>query len=265
VLALALGVPAAGCGAGADSPPPGTGPPAAPAAAARADLAARAAAAQDLVAVSFYTLEAPRRDDRTVMVVRAADGSWRVDIPGAALGGAVDIAVVGNDAGLFHCLLAEPPQQGACVAVADLTEEVDPRVQRVFSDWLQVLTDRAAAISVVSARLPTGSPAATGPGSTGPGSTGPDAAGPDTACFDVASSAASLLAPLDPGVYCFAEDGTLTRADLQWGRLTLVSTGAEAPPTAALPGPVVEGDPLPLASPTPTPTPSPTAAPAQGG
>jgi hypothetical protein len=111
-----------------------------------------------------------------------------------------------------------------------------------------VLTDRAAAIAVASAPPPAGSPAA---------------AGPDAACFDVASSAASLLAPLDPGIYCFAEDGTLTSADLQWGRLTLVDSGAEAPPTVALPGPVIVGEPLPLASPTPTPTP--TATPAQGG
>src|SRR5688500_4503925 len=60
----------------------------------RARLAARAAAAKVLRQVASYALKAGGRPDRTVSIQRAVDGSWRVDMQGAAHGGAVDVAMV---------------------------------------------------------------------------------------------------------------------------------------------------------------------------
>jgi hypothetical protein len=231
-LAVTLAAALAGCGTGGAAPrsSPASSPPA-PTPAARAELAARAAAAQDQVAVSFYALRPPGgAEDRTVMVVRAADGGWRVDIAGGALGGTTDISIIGTASGLFQC------GPDGCVQVDELTPEVDPRVHHVFTDWLDVLTDRSAAVSVSAAAPPDG---VTGE------------------CFGVEPSAASLVPPLDAGVYCYEVDGTLTGAELELGTLTLTGSGEAAPPTVDLPGPVVAAEPLPTASPTPSPTPSP--------
>jgi hypothetical protein len=237
VVAVTLAAVAlAGCGAGKTAPrsSPTSSPPA-PTPAARAELAARAAAAQDLAAVSFYTLRTPGSDeDRAVMVVRAADGGWRVDIAGGALSGTTDVSVAATADGLFQC---GPP---GCVRVDELAPAADPRVQHVFTDWLNVLTDRSAALSVSLAQPLDG------------------AAGK---CFGVQPSAASLLAPVDAGVYCFEADGTLTAAEIELGRLTLTGSGDVAPSSVDLPGPVVAGEPLPTASPTPSPAPTPTPSP----
>ena len=240
-LGLALaGAGAAGCGGGRApaATPSAEPPPLPPTPAARAELAARAAAAQDLVGVAAYTLATPGRPERTILVVRATDGSWRVDIPGGALGGAADVSLVSTPAGRFHCALAIAPEAGRCVPVDELRPEVDPRVQHVFTDWLGVLTDRSAAVAVAAAPAP--------PGIGG-------------RCFAVQPSAASLVAPLDAGVYCFDQDGTLTGAQLELGELTLAGSPGAAPPTIDLPAPVAGGQPLPTAAPTPPPTPTPTA------
>lgn len=238
---LAAVIAAAGCGGGdgppgADKPSPEPAPPAQP----RAALAARAAAAQDLVTVSSYTLTTGG-DDRTVVLVRAEDRSWRVDIEGGALGGTADVAIAANGDGLFHCAMPSAGlAEGACVRVPALAPRSDPRVQHVFTDWLDVLTDRAAALAVSDT---------TAPADDTPGR-----------CFGVEPTAASLVAPVDAGTYCYAEDGTLTAAWLDLGTLRLASTSDVAPPTVDLPGPVVDGDPLPTApppSPTAPATPSP--------
>jgi hypothetical protein len=251
LLALLL----AGCGSG--GPVPGstaTSPPAGSAPEPHAALAGRAAAAQDRVEVSFYSLvTADHPEERTVMVVRDPEGGWRVDIPGGALGGTADVSMVGIGDRRYQCTLADPPDpsQGAegrprsvaggewqCVEVDPLPAAADPRVHHVFTDWLDVLTDRSAAVAISQVPPLDGS-----------------AAGD---CFSVEPSAASLLAPLDAGIYCFQPDGTLTGAELNLGTLRLVGTDAAAPPAVELPGPVVAGGPLPIASPTASPTPSPT-------
>lgn len=251
---LALGPAVAGCGGGGAAPgaPPVTPLPTGlptgdPPRSARAELAAHAAAAQDLAGVSVYTLAAAGRPDRSILVVRATDGSWRVDVPGGALGGTADVSIVATPDGQFQCALAAPPARGECVPVpADgLTGATDPRVQHVFTDWLEVLTDRSAAVAVAHADPP---------------------AGVAGRCFAVQPSSASLLAPLDAGTYCFEPDGTLTGAELELGTLTLTGADRTAPPSVDLPGPVVPGgEPLPTASPTPppgsTPSPGPTPSP----
>jgi hypothetical protein len=242
-LPLALSVALAGCGGTGGGPPEATrlSDPPGPAAAARAELAARAAAAQDLAGVRLYTLASPGRPDRTIMVVRARDGGWRVDVPGGALGGEVDVSIIGTPGGMFHCALAASPEQTECAQVKALDPAADPRVQHVFTDWLDVLRDRSAAVAVAAAPSP--------PGARG-------------RCFAVQPSAASLLAPLDAGVYCFDPDGTLTAAQLELGELRLASDGGPVPPSVELPGPVVDRRPLPTAPPPPSATPVPTGTPA---
>lgn len=205
---------------------------------ARAQLAALAAAAQDRHLAALYTLTVPGRPDRTVAVTSASDGSWRVDIPGGALGGTADVSVAQTRGGLFQCALpsaARPTPE--CVRVADadgpLPAKIDPRVQHAFSDWRGVLTDRQAPLLVV-ASTPL-------PGARG-------------TCFAVESTFASLQPPLDVGTYCYDGDGTLTAARLAFGTLVLAGTPTAAPPAIALPGPVVDGEPLGMALPSPQPS-----------
>jgi len=208
-------------------------------------LAARVAALQDNRYVAAYTLAVRGRPARTVTVTIAADGSWLVVIPGGALGGDADIALANTPAGLYECATTRAPGALApagppgCFVVgkrdSQLPARNDPRVEHVFTDWLQVLTNRDEALSVVTA--------APLPGTRGQ-------------CFSVEANTAALGSPVDPGIYCFDEHGTLTGAALAMGTLTLASAPAAAPPTVTLPGPVVAGSPLPLTAP-PSPSASP--------
>jgi hypothetical protein len=199
-------------------------------------LAARVAATRDNRYVAAYTLATQGRPVRTVTVTVAADSSWLVTIPGGALGGGADIALANAPAGLYECRLNTP---SGCFRIgapdSQLPRGYDPRVQHVFTDWLKVLTNRAVALSVeLAAPLP---------GSRGQ-------------CFSVGANSAALGSPVDPGVYCYDEKGTLTAAALGLGTLTLASAPAPAPPTVSLPAPVTPGAALPLAAP-PSPTASP--------
>ncbi|WP_233513382.1 hypothetical protein [Micromonospora craterilacus] len=231
-LALALPVLLAGCSADppADPPPP---PSAAPRPvgmdAARDELAALAAAAQDRHLVARYNLLADGAADRSILVTSANDGSWRVDVPGGALGGAADISLAATADGLFQCALpsAARPEPPSCVRLGErddtLPRRLDPRVQHPFTDWLDVLTDRRAPLSV--------SPAMAPPGATG-------------SCYSVETTAASINPPLDVGIYCFDADGTPTGVRAAFGTLTLAAPPEPAPATVQLAGPVVEGEPL---------------------
>jgi hypothetical protein len=228
----------AACGS---NPPPDPEPTAAgplPEPGARTQLAGLAAAAQDRHLAATYRLSVPDRDDRLVSVVLADDGSWRVDIPGGALGGTADVAVARNEIGLFQCALAVP----SCARVGDpddrLGAGIDPRIQRPFVYARSVLTDSAAPLAV--------SATATLPGVTG-------------RCYAVETTTASVGSPLDVGIYCYADDGTLTGARLSYGTLVLAAEPAAAPPSIDMPGPVTPDAPLRMASPPPPPTPTPTA------
>ncbi len=239
----------AGLLAACGDPAPATGPaaptPSTPAAsapqgggAARAELAARAAIAQDYRYAALYTYDTKDgQPERSVVASVATDGSWRVDVPGGALGGTADVAIVQTGEGVFQCALpsATNPISPGCVRVADPGERVpreyDPKVQRLFRQWLDVFTDRQAPLSVV--------PAAPLPGSQG-------------RCFSIDSVSASLKAPVDVGIYCYADNGLLTAVRVAFGTLTLASVAA-APATIDLPGPVVGGEPLGLRSPPPPP------------
>jgi hypothetical protein len=243
VLAACAGVLAlGGCGGaapaatGGDAPAPTVTAPTEPAQA-RAQLAARAAAAQDRHMVATYRLSRRGEPDRTVRVTLATDRTWRVDVEGGALGGTADVSVTRTGDGLYQCGLGD---RTGCVRVGDrdarLDPAHDPRVEHVFADWLSALTDQRAALAVSPAR---------------------PAKGVRGSCYAVESSSASLAAPLDLGVYCFDETGTLTGATLGLGTLALDGQPGPAPATVSLPGPVVGGDPLPTATPSPSVPPSP--------
>ena len=239
-LCLTLAV-AAGCsGEPPPDDPPVTAGPRPVATEARDQLAALAAAALDRHFTARYTLRSKNRPDRTVVVTRATDGTWRVDIPGWGLGGAADIAMAGNGDGIFQCALpsADNPVAATCVRVADpdgkVPADADPRLQHPFSDWLPVFTSRQPAVSVTAA-----DPL-------------PGAAG---TCFAIESTSASLEAMVDVGTYCFDPTGTLTAARSGFGSLLLDGAPGPAPATVALPGAVVPGEPLGSAAP-PTPTPT---------
>ncbi|MFY1674671.1 hypothetical protein ACN27G_32825 [Plantactinospora sp. WMMB334] len=240
-LLLAGPVLLAGCGTDAPAPAASTPAPASRPADDRDRLAALAAAAQDRHLTAVYTLAVDGRPDRSISVVRATDRSWRVDIPAGALGGTVDVSMARTSAGLFQCTLpptgqpetAGQPGSAGCVRVADpgqpLAPGIDPRIQHPFTDWPEVLTDRQAPLSVSAATLP----------------------GARGSCFAVESTSASVDPPLDPGIYCYAPDGTLTAARLPDGTLTLAGTPTAAPATVTLSGPLVDREPLAIAGPPP--------------
>ena len=205
-----------------------SGPPATTAAEPRAQLAARAATAKDRRYVLGYTLAAPNKPLRSVLVTIAADGTWRVDIQGGALGGAADVSIAGRPEGQYQCTLNTA---SVCVRIAaagkKLPPAVDPRAESPFTGWLDVLVDRQVPLSVALA---------------------PPLPGSSGTCFAVDSAVTAVQPPIDPGVFCYTDDGTLTAAKLPWGSLTMTVQPANAPPTVVLPGPVSNGAPLPTAA-----------------
>ena len=235
---LVAGGTVAGC---AGSPPPVPPAPTAsdapdPSDAARSALAARAALAQDHTFAALYKFVPDDGPARNVVATVAADGSWRVDIAGGALGGATDVSVVSLPSGVFQCGLSSPtnPIQSTCVLAAKagrgLPKDSDPQVERVFRQWLTVFTDRQSALSV--------NPAQRLSGATGD-------------CWSVDSIQASLAAPVDVGIYCYNADGLLTAARVDFGTITLASTPVAAPAKVNLPGPVTSGPLLGLDAPPP--------------
>jgi hypothetical protein len=232
---------AAGC-SGDDTPvatPPTTSASIPPAGTdARVELAAKAAAAEDRRFTAYYTLDTQGRDQRAVTVTSATDGTWRVDVPGAALGGTADIAIAQIEAGVFQCNLPSEmrPIDSTCVRVVDPNDRIpnrfDPDVQHLFTDWLEVLTDRQAPLSVSVAR---------------------PLDGVKGTCYAIESISASLESPLDAGIYCYADDGLLTGARVSFGTLKLAADPDAPPPSVELPGPVVAGEPLGKAAPPPPP------------
>jgi hypothetical protein len=239
---LTVGVSACGDSAPAPEPPPSPSasvPP--PAQDARVALAARAALAQDHRFSAIYTLESRGFAPRSVLATVAVDGSWRVDIPSGALGGTADVSIAQLPAGLFQCAIpsATNPIGPSCVRVAEAGKRVprayDPKVQRIIRQWLPVFTDRQAALSVTAAQPL--------PGSSG-------------SCFSIDTISASLSAPVDVGIYCYADNGLLTAARVKFGTLTIAGAPAAAPPTIDLPGPVTGGEPLGQEAPPPPPLPT---------
>lgn len=232
----------AACGHDDPGPAPTTPAPSAAADAtdARADLAALATLAQDHAYAALYSLDDGQGVARNVVVTAGADGTWRVDVSGGVLGGTADVSIVSTKAGVYQCTLSSPqqPVTPICIRVADPAKKVpadyDPQVERLFRPALTVFTDRQAPLSV---------------GAVQP------LAGAKGSCFSVDTIAAALSAPVDVGIYCYTAEGLLTAARVDFGTLTLVSTGA-GPASVPLPGPEVQGRPMGTESPSAPPAPT---------
>ncbi|GLY05191.1 hypothetical protein Acsp01_55700 [Actinoplanes sp. NBRC 101535] len=242
VTFLALGP--AGCGGDAPEAAPASAIPvtstAPPSSDARSALAGLAALGLDRRYAALYRLDVGDGAPRDVVATVATDGSWRVDIPRGAQAGTADVSVVRTAAGVYVCSLPSVtnPVTSSCVRVAEKGEKVprryDPKVQRLFRQWLTVFTDRQSALAVTAVQ---------------------PLEGAQGSCFSVDSVSASLDAPVDVGVYCYSADGLLTAARVEYGVLTLVSQVA-GPATVQLPGVEVSGEPLGTTSPSPAPQPS---------
>jgi hypothetical protein len=204
---------------------------------ARAQLAGLVATAKDRHFTAGYAYTPTGGSARTLTVALATDGTWRIDVPGGALGGQADVALAGTRKGLYQCRLGV--DRPTCVKAADpggsWPDWADPQVQHPFVDWFEPLTDREAALSVAAAPLLDGARGA---------------------CFSVEANSAALAAPIPPGIYCYDVDGTLTGFRTAFGSLALATRASPAPPTITLPGPITQGAVLPTAAPAPSPTPS---------
>ncbi|MCU7722337.1 hypothetical protein ODJ79_01280 [Actinoplanes sp. KI2] len=192
----------------------------------RADLIARATLAQDRAFAAVYTLTEDGNGRRhNVVATVGADGTWRVDVSHAMVGDTADVSIVSTAAGVFQCTVSSPtnPTTPSCVRVADpgkrVAKDYSPQVERLFRLWLPVFTDRQSALSVAEVKPLDGA---------------------QSTCFSIDSIAASIKAPVDIGIYCYAQDGVLTAARVDFGELKLVSQVA-GPATVPLPGPIGPG------------------------
>jgi hypothetical protein len=234
-VALVTGVLGlAACSSGAPPPEPGTSQaPAAAAVEPRGDLARRVAAAKDRRFTAAYAWTGVGAQ-RTVTVTLATDGTWRVDIPGGAQNGRTAVSMVGRAEGVYQCSAG-----GGCVRVAraagTVPASVDPKVHHPFTDWAAALADPDAALSVATAPLL--------PGVAG-------------ACFSVEPTTVSIAPPIEPGIFCYGDDGMPTGFKTRFGTLTLAGSPGPAPPTADLAGPVSNGAPLNTSAPPAPTTPS---------
>jgi hypothetical protein len=241
----------AACGDDAPGPAPTTPASAPPATGGtgdgRAALLGRAALAQDKAYAALYSLDDGDGAPRDVIATIGADGTWRVDIGRAMLGGTTDVSIVSTKAGVYQCTVATAanPITPTCVKVAAAGKRVpkkyDPKVERLFRPALAVFTDREAAIAATEVE---------------------PLSGAKGACYSVDSISASLAAPVDVGIYCYADDGVLTAARIGFGVLKLVNQVA-GPPTVPLPGAEVAASPMGTASP-PAPSPPPATEPSVG-
>ncbi|MEV4351928.1 hypothetical protein AB0J83_46335, partial [Actinoplanes sp. NPDC049596] len=206
----------------------------------RAELAGRAAAAMDKAYAALYSLDEGGGKVRNVVATVGADGTWKVDVGGGALGGTADVSLVSIATGVYQCSIssATNPITPTCVKLAEagkrVPKEYDLQVQRLFRQWLSVFTDRQAAIAVAEVQ---------------------PLAGAKGDCFSVDSTAASLADPVDIGIYCYSTDGVLTAARVSFGVLKMVSEST-GPATVQLPGAVVGGPPMGQDAPPPVVQPS---------
>jgi len=234
-LAVLTGVLVAACGSpgGAQPQDTATATPAPAQPDPRNLLAARVAVAKDQRYVAAYTLTAPGKAPRSILVTIATDRSWRVDIQGGALGGTADVAIASRPDGQYQCPIN--PANG-CIKVAAsgkrLPAAIDPRVQYLFVTWLDVLLDRQIPLAVAPAD---------------------PLAGTSAPCFAVEPGTTALAPPIDPGTFCYSDNGILAAAKLPFGQLMLTGEVTAAPSTISLPGQVVDGAPLPTTAPPPPP------------
>jgi hypothetical protein len=196
--------------------------------------------AQDKAYAALYTLDGGDGRQHNVVATIGADGTWRVDVSDAVLGGTTDVSIVSTKAGVYQCTVSSSnnPITPTCVKVAAVGKRVpngySPQVERLFRQWLPVFADRQSALSVTEVQ---------------------PLAGAQGSCFSIDSISASLKAPVDIGIYCYSADGVLTAARVDFGVLKLVNQVA-GPATVELPGPDVPGQAMTTDAPPPAVQPS---------
>ncbi|HEY1177482.1 MAG TPA: hypothetical protein VGF17_15095, partial [Phytomonospora sp.] len=99
-----------GCGSGAEAPRPDASSSGPAWSRPRAALTSVVALSKDRKYTASY-LWSDDSGERTVTVLMAEDGTWRVDVPGGALGGGADVSILWTAQGYFQCVLAGGPQQ----------------------------------------------------------------------------------------------------------------------------------------------------------
>jgi hypothetical protein len=224
LVLVAASAALAGCGgtppAAATAPtvPPDDMPPA-------ARLAASAALAQDLTYSATYRFAAADGGTQTLAVTRIRDGFSL-----ALTAGERTTATVTSGGTTYRCRIT-PAVSGCAPGARAADPESDPvsRLAPVFTDRLEVLSDRSAALSITDAATPQGARGT---------------------CFSVQGIAAAMASPADPGLYCFDGRGLITAAQLPVGTLTVEASGP-APGSVVLPAPEVRD--LPAADPVPVP------------
>lgn len=203
----------------------------------RGQLASAAAAAKDKHFTAEYTLTRDGQSDVTVRVMRATDGTWRIDIPKGLHGGKTDVTMAWNRTGYYQCV---DQDEVVCVNVADKDGKVpssyDPRVQHVFTDWLDVLLERNAPLAVTKIKRIKG-------------------ASKDSDCFSLRRNSVRVSAEIPDSVYCIEPNGTITAVDTTFGKLRLDGELLDASPRITLPGKTTNEKPLGT-SPPPKPSPS---------
>jgi hypothetical protein len=204
-----------------------------------AQLAARAALAQDQYYSASYRFTPGGGGSAGTARVERTRGGFRLDLvlPGDDTHVERTTVVVRTPAGTVHCRLTAAGR-GCLPAGTKPPAGLDPRLHLAFTDWLAKLADPSAAISVTVVPAP---------------------AGGSGTCFSVEGTAASLDPPVDPGIYCFDNVGRITSLRLAAGQLSSVQMSA-APSRVALPAPVGGAVP-PDAAPSPTPSVSPSTGP----
>ncbi|HEV2088308.1 MAG TPA: hypothetical protein VGR21_08360 [Cryptosporangiaceae bacterium] len=240
VLTLAAVLALAACGgpsskAAAPSEPTGSVAPTTVALPPKARLASFAARGQDHYFTATYRFApAGGAAETTLNVIRTPSG-LRVDLaqPADAASVARTVTAVRTPTGAYVCVVTAAAK-GCVNARTPGAAAVEPRVWHVFGNWLAVLADPGAAISVTVVPTPAG---ATG------------------TCFSVEGVAASLDAPVDSGRYCFDDAGMVTALRIGAGDATLAQSG---PPPAEmnLPAPLGPALPATAAPPTSPPPPS---------
>ncbi|WP_133884137.1 hypothetical protein [Glycomyces sp. NRRL B-16210] len=182
-----------------------------------------------------FTAEYAWSEGGTVTVWAAEDGTWRVDVPDWALGGTVDVTVAWTTGGFFQCAA------GRCVKIAGITgeipEDLDPRVQLPFVEWLPKLLDRHLPFAVAQ----------------------------EGDCFTLTSNTVVVASPMPGGEWCLDEAGTILSVTADFGTLELTGPPTEAVATVELPGEASDADPLDAKAPEkPSPSVDPSATPTPG-
>lgn len=202
---------------------------------AAAELAGLAAAAKGRQYSAVYELTRPKREPVDVTVEVAADDRWSVEIPGGAKGGKADVTIARNRDTYLQCVDAKPD---VCAPIATKDEEipakVDPVIQHVFTDWLDVMLNRSSPVSVAHAD---------------------DLKGSQGECFWLERNSVTVSSPIPNGVYCLRSDGIVTAVKSEFGLLRLDGEPAEAPSKFKLPDTDDDATPLSTSAP-PKPTPS---------